>query len=277
MSLRAFTRSFIDFFRDDGPLHAAALTCYFTMAVVPFCLLLVSVFGYFLGGNREIYDFFLHRLVSSFPQGAQQVTEELRRVVAYRDIGLVSSLVYCLLSFQLFNSLESAVNRMFGDSGRRPLVLSMLFSVVVVTLLILFLSLSLGATSAIIMVRRFIEDFLGLRLGILSRVLIRFVLPLALVAFAGTALYKLLPRRRVPLRHALRGGIVFAALLEGAKHLFTLYVMHIAPLGSVYGSLSAFVVFILWLYYSSCILLIGAKYVRILEGAGRKSRRSAPA
>lgn len=35
-------------------------------------------------------------------------------------------------------------------------------------------------------------------------------------------------------------------------------------LGTIYGPLSAFMIFLLWVFYSSCIFLVGAKFVHNL-------------
>jgi uncharacterized BrkB/YihY/UPF0761 family membrane protein len=42
-------------------------------------------------------------------------------------------------------------------------------------------------------------------------------------------------------------------------------VVKVIKLGTIYGPLSAFVIFLLWVFYSSCIFLIGAEIVRNLE------------
>ena len=51
-------------------------------------------------------------------------------------------------------------------------------------------------------------------------------------------------------------------LLEAAKFLFTFYIAwRVFRLGAVYGSLTAIVVFLLWVFYACSIFLIGAKLV----------------
>jgi membrane protein len=55
-----------------------------------------------------------------------------------------------------------------------------------------------------------------------------------------------------------------------AKHLFTWYVGTVVKMGTIYGSLTAFVVFLLWVFYSSCIFLIGAEIVHN-QGTNRKA------
>ena len=67
--MRILFKSIIDFFRDDGPMLAGSISSFFIMAIFPFSLFLVAIFGYFLGENREFYDFLLRELTRFFPPG----------------------------------------------------------------------------------------------------------------------------------------------------------------------------------------------------------------
>ena len=49
-----------------------------------------------------------------------------------------------------------------------------------------------------------------------------------------------------------------------AKHIFTWYVGTVIVYGTIYGPLTAFIVFLLWVFYSSCIFLVGAEIVHSL-------------
>jgi uncharacterized BrkB/YihY/UPF0761 family membrane protein len=56
-------------------------------------------------------------------------------------------------------------------------------------------------------------------------------------------------------------------LLEAAKYCFTWYAASIMQFGKIYGSLTVFVLFLLWMFYASCIFLIGAELVKNLTFA----------
>jgi membrane protein len=102
------------------------------------------------------------------------------------------------------------------------------------------------------------------KLGKLTAFFIRFVLPFIGVLFAATAIFKLLPKTNVTLSAAFRGAVFTTVLLEVAKYIFTWYVVSIIYFGKIYGPLTAFVLFLLWMFYSSCIFLIGAELVKNL-------------
>jgi membrane protein len=104
-----------------------------------------------------------------------------------------------------------------------------------------------------------------IKIGAITKFLLRFVLPFVLVMFLIMLLYVLLPRTRVSVPNALRGAFFATVLLELAKHAFTWYVSSVAHFGKIYGSLTAFVMFLLWMFYSSSIFLIGAEIVHNLQ------------
>ena len=59
---------------------------------------------------------------------------------------------------------------------------------------------------------------------------------------------------------ALKLTLCASLFLKMAKHIFTIYVVKVAKLGAVYGPL----MFRLWIFYSSCVILIGAELVHNL-------------
>lgn len=92
-------------------------------------------------------------------------------------------------------------------------------------------------------------------------IIIRFILPFVLILFIVIMLYILIPKTRVSFFAAFRGAMFTTIFLEIAKHIFTWYVRSVVELGKIYGPLTAFISFLLWVFYSSSIFLIGAEIV----------------
>ncbi|MBS3921080.1 MAG: YihY/virulence factor BrkB family protein [Deltaproteobacteria bacterium] len=263
--MKILFKSFVDYFRDDGPMLAGAISCFFMLAFIPFFIFIVSIFGYVLGHNSDFYHFFMSRVVGLFPQVTHQITRELRSIVLYREIGIVTLLIYGLFSYQLYVSLETAVHQIFKVKIKRSLIFSVLLALLTVTLLVTFTILSFGAMGILSLLEELRIYFPGLKIGVAAAFLSRFVLSPFLVFVFTTALYLLLPRKKVRFPHALWGGVFTAVFLEAAKHVFTFYMaVKISQLGTVYGSLTAIITFLMWLFYSSSIFLIGAELVRHL-------------
>ena len=64
---------------------------------------------------------------------------------------------------------------------------------------------------------------------------------------------------------AIWGGLFTSVMIEAAKHMFTWYVGSISQLGTVYGSLSVFIIFLIWVFYCACIFILGAEIVHTLD------------
>jgi len=116
-----------------------------------------------------------------------------------------------------------------------------------------------------------------LHIGRISALLMGYILPVVLIFVVTSVLYAVLPQKQVGARQALLGALATTLLLEVGKHIFTYYAMlKVSQFGVVYGSLTAVVIFLLWVFYASCIFLFGAEIVRNLESATRPAEASEP-
>jgi membrane protein len=264
--MKILLKSLLAFFRHDGTIYAGSITTFFLMSFVPFCLLLFSVFGYFLTENKELYNFVVQHFEGFFPQATEQIAGMLSSIIVYRKLGAFTAILYFYFSYQLYVALETAVNNIFGITSRRSLFVSVFLSLVFITLVIVFVVISFAITSAM-SAPVFVESLFA-RLGInkIVTLLIGNIITVIIAFAAISLLYMILPKKRVHLKHALWGGAFTSILLEAAKYLFTFYmVTQSANYGVIYGPLTSFVVFLLWIIYASSIFLIGAALVHNLE------------
>ncbi|OGW41098.1 MAG: hypothetical protein A2Y97_12360 [Nitrospirae bacterium RBG_13_39_12] len=259
--LKIITRSFIDFFKDDGIMLAGSISYFTMMALVPFCLFLITIFGSLLGQYHGFYEFFSRKLIQFFPEITSEITEQLGKLIAFKGIGLLSLVLYGLFSFSVFSSIENAMNVIFKVKKKRTLIWSIILSLFIVTVIVLMLFISFVATSLIHLLKILKPSFPELRISLIAWFLIRYVVPFIMILFTSTIIYMFFPKTRVKTSHALTGAFFTTTFLEIAKHLFTWYVGTIVVYGTIYGPLTAFVVFLLWVFYSSCIFLIGAEVV----------------
>jgi membrane protein len=75
---------------------------------------------------------------------------------------------------------------------------------------------------------------------------------------AFTLLYYVVPNRAVKPRHALAGGLVAAFVFELMKRSFAFYVAQIPTYTLVYGAFAVIPIFLLWIYFSWVVIVIGA-------------------
>lgn len=270
--LKILARSLVDFFRDDGMMLAGSMSYFTMMALVPLGLFLVTLLGYFLGEYPGFYRFFVTKLTGFFPEVTQEITNDISKLITYKGIGAFSLALYWFLSYQVFVSVEFALNRIFKVKKRRHVFLSLLVSLALVTMIIILLIASFGAATMVPVLKALGPFLPGIRMGMITKIIIQFVLPFVILLFTMMLLYLLVPKARVKPADAFLGACFTALFLETAKHAFTWYVRSVAHFGRIYGSLTAVVMFLLWMFYSSGIFLIGAEIVHNL-GNTRKAGR----
>lgn len=101
--------------------------------------------------------------------------------------------------------------------------------------------------------------------------LLRQPLPLFIDASVFTFIYALVPARRVPFRLALVGGAAAALAFELAKFAFTFYFTHVRTYQLVYGALAALPLFLVWIYLSWVIVLVGAAITATLAESDERT------
>jgi membrane protein len=85
------------------------------------------------------------------------------------------------------------------------------------------------------------------------------VVPLAMSTLAFFLIYRIVPHRRVPWRHALLGAVAAAVFFEIAKQILGYLVRHSPTYSIAYGAFAAFPAFLIWVYASWLGVLLGAE------------------
>jgi membrane protein len=89
-----------------------------------------------------------------------------------------------------------------------------------------------------------------------------------------TLIYAFVPARTVPFRVALVGGLLAAVAFETAKHGFRFYITQVPTYQVIYGALATLPLFLIWIYLSWVIVLVGAAVTATLaERYGRRRQR----
>ena len=89
--------------------------------------------------------------------------------------------------------------------------------------------------------------------------------PFLATSIAFTLLYIAIPNRSVSFKHAFTGGILAALLFEIAKKGFAIYVTQFPTYRYIYGALSTIPIFIIWVYISWIVILLGAEIAHCLS------------
>jgi membrane protein len=240
-------------------LHAQSLTYDTLLALVPLLAVVFAVVSAFGGLQdlRQNIEELVIRNLSGSPDVQAQVGEYLHRFLGNVRTGSFSAISVVILIFSvmsLLGHIEFAFNSIFGVKAVRPWVTRLLTYWAALTLGPLLLGASFALTAGLQSsgVASFVKS---LGLG----VVVIYALPITVTWIAFTALYKLVPVTRVRLSSAIFAAIIAGSLWNGAKYLYAIYAKHAFTVQNIYGSLAAIPLFILWLYVSWLLVLLGAQ------------------
>lgn len=85
------------------------------------------------------------------------------------------------------------------------------------------------------------------------------MIPVFVAATAFYCAYRWIPNRHVPTRHALTGALLAAALFEGMKYLFVIYIAKMPTYSLVYGAFASIPIFLIWIFLCWLVVLLGAE------------------
>lgn len=257
VSLRRLSRLVLQverrFAEDDCFSRAASLTFTTLLALVPLVTIGLAIFSAFpafktftAGVNELVSDTMLPsavgRVVSTH---LEEFTRSAGRLTA---LGMTALTITAVL---LMQTIDVALQKIFRVQRRRPLGIRILVYWGVLTLGPLLIGASLSMTSYFIRASKGVAQHLGV-------VMLLDLVPLLLTMVAFTSLYFIVPNRRIHFRHALIGGLFAALLFEVMKRVFAIYVAQFPTYTLIYGAFAAIPIFLLWIYLSWLVILLGA-------------------
>jgi len=260
------TRLFAAYFKDGGVYLAGTVSFFALMSFIPLLFIMINVFANVLGHSQAMQDAVINYVKALYPMAGPVLKREVSRMVSHREAGWISLFVFLWLGSIGFESLDYSLNVIFKSAGQRKYLTGKLlsFGLVLVSGVFFIASFSVAYIPKFLRREGLIIDS-GFTRFLMQSVFIQ-LLPFLLTFLTFTLLYKILPKARITYKQAAVGGLAAAALWEAAKHAFAWYVAYIADVG-IYGSFSTIILFLLWIYYSSSIMLLVAEgmYLGIVE------------
>ena len=245
------------FVENRGAGNAAALTYTTLFAVVPMMTVtfaMLSAIPAFKGVGEDIQGFIFHNFVPSTGEAVQGYLREFTtqaRQLTWFGVGLLA-----VTAFLMLVAIEKTFNVIWRVRQPRRGMSSFLLYWAILSLG----PLLLGAGFAVSTYIASLSLISGPDAVVGTKTLLGFAPLLSSIA-AFTLLYAAVPNTRVPLRHALLGGLFSAVLFEVAKALFGLYVSLFPGYHLIYGAFATVPLFLLWIYLSWLIVLLGAELV----------------
>jgi membrane protein len=249
------------FLADRCMVRASALTYASLLALVPFMIVIVSalsLFPFFDQASHNVQSFIFQNFVPHTGDQVLQVVSQLESQASKLPaIGFAFLFVTAIML--LFN-LDRTLNEIIQTQSKRRLLGSFLMYWALMTIGPLLLGASLAVTSYIQSIKWL--DFMGVSSLIATALS---PLPFLLSAVAFSFIYIVVPHGGVKFRYGIIGGVFAAILFELAKHVFAFYVETFPSYKLLYGALATIPLFLLWVYVSWMIFLLGAEVVNGLR------------
>lgn len=256
-----FKSVFQSFSKENAPRSAAAMAYYTLFSLFPLLIVLVTVISYFVNpvaASRQVSQL----LTEAIPVSHDLVERNIQRVLDVRNsVGAVGLVGFIWSSSSAFFIMVDNVNRAWSKEERRSFFEKRLFGIAIVVLLIVVLFLFMSASSLFDILLASRPEVVG-REGVLGitlwEVLAEGINWLAAWLFFFS-LYRWVPTRETSLKIVMPVSLGVTIVWRGAAALFRWYLRSgFSKYELVFGSLSAMVVLLFWIYISSVIIFFGA-------------------
>lgn len=253
---------------------AAGLSYTSLLAVVPLSAIafsMLTAFPVFEGVHERLQNaVFTNFLPSSAVALSGYLDQFITNTTSLSAIGIIALGATAIL---LLGTIESDFNAIFRVRRPRPLIPRLLVFWGMITLGPLLLGASFSLTTYLYIA----TEWMGLDLdsglfGIAGR-----LIPTALIIFSLTFFFMVIPNKQINFRSAIVGGTISGILFVLLRSVFGWYVITFPTYQNVYGTLSVVPIFLIWMYLSWSVVLLGGvittatsdfrrRELRILQG-----------
>ena len=264
--IRGIKRLVISVIKNDFYGMAAEMGFMMVIGIFPFMLFLMAVFGWM--GNKSLMDPILRFLSNIMPEQAMDliytVLSEAMIFSHGKTIAIIGFIVTLILSTNGVAVVLKGMNRAYKVNETRSFIYTRFLSLLMVFVdtLVMFLSINLIVFGKVII--HFMTTHLHMSWATAAIwLIIRWPIALAALFLMAFLSYYILPdlrgNEKFKMRSTLPGTWFFCTFWLVGSWGFSIYVNNLKTYNMVYGTIGAFAVLMVWLYYTSILILVGAE------------------
>lgn len=255
----------VNWAKDKVPRLAAALAFYSMFSIAPLLLILLRLTGFFYGESAAQSDLQEQIAGVTSPETAETMIKLAENASHSNDSFWATLVGFAALFFGasgVFGQLQDALNSIWGikskpKRGWLNLIRKRLLSFGMILVIGFLLLVSLTLTTALASMTESLSTQIPLPTGLLP--VAHLVVSFLAIAVLFGLIFKVLPDANVRTRDVAAGAVVASALFTLGKFFLGWYLGRESTT-STYGAAGAFVLVLLWVYYSSLILFLGAEF-----------------
>jgi membrane protein len=269
--------TFNEWLQDKAPQLGAALAYYTVFSLAPLILVLLAIVGViFRNDPAGAWDKITQQMSYFLDPSAVQVVQSIAQKASQPGKSTIATIIGVALALfgasGVFGQLQDALNTIWGvkakpGGGIWRFLRSRFFSFAMVGGICFLLLVSLILESLLKGFSHYVQSVLPGGLVIAMSIYLIFDFGVVVLLFA--LIFKLLPDVQIQWRDVWIGAVLTAIFFGIGKWLLGFYLGSGAA-GSAYGPASSLITLLLWVYYSSQILLFGAEFTQVYaDRAGR--------
>lgn len=258
----------VEWIEHDAARVAAALAFYTLLSMAPLVILSITLLGVVMGEDSA-----RTRLLSEISTVIGPQAAGALNVVAgsaeRSDSGVLSSVIGIIVllvgASGVFGELQYALDTIWGvkpkpGRGVMGVIKDRLFSFSMVIGVAFVLLVSLVVSAVLSSMGRVMSD--ALPGGAVLWQAINICVSLGVITLLFAVIFKVVPDVEVRWRDVLVGAFFTAALFSAGKYLLGLY-LGTSSVASSYGAAGSVVALVVWVYYSSQLVFLGAEFTQV--------------
>jgi membrane protein len=276
-SFGLFKQTFSEWLEDKAPQLGAALAYYTVFSLAPLVLVLLAIVGLiFRNDPGGAWNKITEQMSYFLDKSAVEVVQNIAQKAAQPNKSLLATIIGILLALfgasGVFGQLQDALNIIWGvkakpGGGIWGFLRSRFLSFAMVGGVCFLLLVSLTLESVLKGFSHYIQG--ALPGGIVIAMAAYWIFDLAVIILLFAIIFKFLPDAKIQWRDVWIGAAMTAAFFAIGKWALGLY-LGSGSAASAYGAASSLITLLLWVYYSSQILLFGAEFTQVYASqAGR--------
>ncbi len=272
------TKNTFSKFMDDRGLKFSAALAYYTIFSLPPLLLMIIGLGSFFYGKSMVQGEIFNQMSSFVGANASKQIQEVLAKTSVDNNGLIATVISFVVlvigASSMFGEIQDSMNIIWGlkskpQKGVAKFLFNRLlsFSMIIVLGFILLVSLLLNA-----ILGAFITKLSTLLPEGIANWLFLFdyAIMVSVIALLFTAIFKVLPDAKIKIKDVIVGALVTTGLFLAGKFLIGFYLKNYAN-ASAYGAAGSIILILLWVYYTSIILYLGAEFTHAyVKAKGKK-------
>ena len=270
-------QTFQEWLQDKAPQLGAALAYYTVFSLAPLILVLLAIIGVvFRDDPAGAWSKMTQQMGYFLDPSAVQVVQDIAQKASQPGKGTIATIIGIALALfgasGVFGQLQDALNTIWGvkakpGRGVWGFLRSRFLSFAMVAGICFLLLVSLTIEALLKAVSQYIQSILPG--GIVFALAIYLIFDFAVIILFFAMIFKFLPDVKIQWRDVWIGAVMTAIFFGVGKWALGLY-LNSGAAGSAYGAAGSLITLLLWVYYSSQILLFGAEFTQVYAGrAGR--------